>query len=299
MKFWLRKKDRGVLSLVAVTFVWAALTIFPRYLSESFGLFQQVYLRLFTAFLFALVFFNRNLKLEKLRKIKKKEWFLLIARSLSYYLFGILLFTQAILITKINNVAFIGAIPMTAVLGWLLMREKLTPKKLGLVSLSFLGVVIISVQDYSSIFVWGRGELLTLISVLFFSFAYVTRKWHSKLLNDKEITTMLFLIGSVAVFLVSLMIGESIPTGNWKFSSVGFLMAAGIFNVAAALLVNYGFSKVEAIMASNITALEPIPASLLAMFLFSEMPTQKEIVGGLLIITAAILMNKLQTVKAT
>ena len=103
----------------------------------------------------------------------------------------------------------------------------------------------------------------------------------------------MFLIGSVAVFIVSLSIGVSIPIGNWNFSSVGFLIAAGFFNVAAALLVNYGFSKVEAIIANNITALEPIPASLLALLLFSEIPSQKEIFGGLLIITAAILMNNL------
>lgn len=71
------------------------------------------------------------------------------------------------------------------------------------------------------------------------------------------------------------------------------VLGAGIFNLVNLLLTNYGFSRIKAVLASNILALESIFAILIGFLFFRELPNLKEIIGGVLILFSVIKMNKL------
>src|SRR4030043_805068 len=187
-------KEKGILSLVLLALVFASMGLFARYLSTGFLLFQQVYLRMLAALIVGYLVFRKQVNLSRFKKLTIKDWGIIFLRAVSYSLFGIILFTQAIIITKYSNVSFIGSLPMTAVLGFILLREKFSYKKLSLVLLAFAGVLIISVKDYSNITGWGKGEILTLISTVFFSLSYIARKWQSDVLNNKELTVVNFFV---------------------------------------------------------------------------------------------------------
>ena len=161
-------REKGVLALVLLALVFASMGLFARYLSTSFSTYQQVYLRLTAAFVLSSLAFRTQIDWKKFKKVSKKDWGIILLRAISYSLFGIVLFTQAILLTKYSNVSFIGALPMTAVLGFILIGETFNFKKAFWVLVSFIGVMLISVKDYSHIFTWGHGEILTLISTVFF-----------------------------------------------------------------------------------------------------------------------------------
>src|SRR4030043_785612 len=176
-------KEKGILSLVLLALVFASMGLFARYLSTGFLLFQQVYLRMLAALIVGYLVFRKQVNLSRFKKLTIKDWGIIFLRAVSYSLFGIILFTQAIIITKYANVSFIGTLPMTAVLGFILIGEKFTWKKAFLVLLAFMGVFLIAVKDYSHLFNWGKGEVLTLISTVFFSLCYVARKWQSNLLH--------------------------------------------------------------------------------------------------------------------
>jgi len=191
-------------------------------------------------------------------------------------------------------VSFIGGLPTTAVLGFILMGEKFTWKKASLVLLAFVGVFFIAVKDYSHLFDWGRGELLTLLSTVFFSLSYVTRKWQSDVLNNKELTVINFFVAFLAVFFVSIFKGDGLPIAGWSWGLLLAVLGAGVFNIMNVFLTNYGFQKVEAVLASNILTLESFFAIILGFIFYREAPLLKDLLGGVVITIAVIAMNKLE-----
>jgi drug/metabolite transporter (DMT)-like permease len=125
------ERNKGILALLLLTLMWAVMTIIPRYLESSFTIYQQVYLRLFIAFVMSFIIFNNKIRINLLPKLKKKDISLLFIRSLSYYPLGVVLYTHAVLSTKISNVAFIDSVPMTSLLGFLILKEKFSIKKMA------------------------------------------------------------------------------------------------------------------------------------------------------------------------
>ena len=292
----LSEKRKGVYSLILLALIFSSMGVFVRLLSV-FQLFQQVYLRVFAALLLGLFIFNRHLNFSKLKKLSYREWLLFILRGSSGYLFGVTLFSQAIILTKYSNVSFIGAIPMTAVLGVILLKEKITIQKIFLIFISFIGVTLISVKDYSNLFSWGRGEIFALISTVFFSLNYIGRRWHSKTLNNSEITELNFFIGFIIVFIASFFVGEPLPMTGWNWGLLLAVLGGGFFNVINVFLSNYGFQKVDIVLASNILTLESAFAIIIRYIFYREIPGLKEIIGGLIILLSVIRMNYLDFKK--
>jgi drug/metabolite transporter (DMT)-like permease len=290
-------RQKGIYALFLLALVFASMGLFARFLATSFTTYQQVYLRLAAAFMLSSLVFRKDINWAKYKTVSKRDWILIIFRAVSFSLFGIVLFTKAILLTKYSNVSFIGSLPMTAVLGFLLLREAFSLKKVFWVFISFLGVTLISVKDYSNLLIWGQGEILTLISTVFFSLSYIARKWQSDHLNNKELTVINFVFASSSVFLVSLFSGEGLPLTGWGFSILVAVLGAGLFNVFNMFLTNYGFQKVEAVLASNILTMESFFAIILGFFFYREVPLFKDLLGGAMIIMAVIAMNKLESAK--
>jgi len=183
---------------------------------------------------------------------------------------------------------------MAAILGFLVLKEQFTTKKLLLVIVSFLGVVSISVKDFSNIFVFGRGELFALASTFFFSLGLILRKWHLRILNDKEIATFILFIATLLIFVTSIIKNEGLPFGVWRLDVILVLLAGGLLSAGVSFLMNYGLSRIGAVLANNIIALYPVFAAFLALIFYKEIPIFRELIGGILIITSAILLNRLE-----
>jgi len=293
MKLWSEHK-KGIAALILLSLVFASMGLFARFLQTDFLLLQQVYLRVFAAFVLSVVFFRKDIHLSTIKKISRKEWALLIFRAGTFYLIGVTLFTQAIITTKYSNVSFIGALPFVAILGVILLKERMTWHKLLFILTAFVGVILLAIQDYQHIFAWGNGEVLALVSTFSFALSYVASRWHSTLLNNKEITAIILGIGALMVFLTSLVFGEGLPLTNWSVSLFSVVLLAGLFNVVNLFLTNYGFRKVEAILASNILNLESIFAVGLGLVFFKELPVLKELFGGILIVLSVIGLSRVE-----
>lgn len=299
MLFNLTEQKKGILALIALSFFFASMGLFVRYLNTSFSTYQQVYLRLGVAFLISLLVFKNKISWFKLTKISVKDWTIILFRAVSYSLLGIVLFTQAIIITRYSNVSFIGAFPMVAIFGIILLGETLTLRKALWILVAFFGVLLISVENYEYLFSWGRGEVLTLISTVFFSLSYIARKWQSDFLNNQDLTVLNFFFATLAVFLVSFLKGDSLPVNSWSWGLFSAILGAGLINVFNMYLTNYGFEKVEAILAGNLLTLEAFFALIIGFLFYSETPLIKDFGGGILIITAVIAMNKFNYIKTS
>ncbi len=292
-----RERSKGIAALVALALVFACMGLFARTLSTGFTLFQQVYLRVIAAFVFGLLFFYKDVNFSKLKKIVPKEYMLLFFRAACQYLFGVVLFSLAITLTKYSSASFIGALPMTALLGIFLLGEQFSTQKIFLVILAFVGVLLISVKDSFSLFFLGRGEIIMLVATFFFSLGYVARKWHSTLLNNKEITLLILFFALIQVFVSSLLAGENLPISTYQATFIPVVVGAGLFNLANLALINYGFQTVEAVVASNILTLESVFAITIGFLFYQEIPSLREFLGGLIIIGSVIKMNEIENKK--
>jgi drug/metabolite transporter (DMT)-like permease len=288
------KSSKGVVALVFLSFGFGLIAITVRYLSGYFTLFQQLYLTIGLAFVFSLFIFPRTLSLKRLKQIPIKDWIIIFLRTLAGYTLGTSLYRESLNLAKIANVAFVQSIPFAGLFGWILLKEKFTWKKLTLLMLAYLGVIIISVNNSSSILTIGKGELIAFISSALFGLNYVMRKWQTNFLNDKELTQILIFLGAIIFFILSLISGEKLPVISLQWLLIVSLVTTALLNVSNVFLISYGFKNVKAVLASNILTLESIFALILAFIFYHEFPTIKELFGGIIIIASVIQMNRLK-----
>ena len=123
---------------------------------------------------------------------------------------------------------------------------------------------------------------------------YIARKWQSDLLNNKELTVINFLVAFLAVFVVSVIKGDGLPLTGWHWGLLLAVVGAGIFNIMNVFLTNYGFQKIEAVLASNLLTLESVFAVFFGFLFYKETPFVKELLGGVVIVLSVIGMNKLE-----
>lgn len=287
------EKNKGALALVGLALVWSLQGVLPRYLSTSLQLFQQVYLRFALASVFTAIIFRRRISYTKILSAQWRDWWPILARAGSYYLLGVTLFTQSVLLTKLSNVSFINALPLTAILGWLIFKEQFNFKKLVLVILAFFGAVLIMVKDLSTLSGFGLGELLAFISLVFISLGMLIRKWESQRFNTVEASFLVISLAAVVVFIAALFKGETVSLSSWNSGVILALVLAGLFNVAIVTLITYGFRRVGAVLAGNLLQIE-VPLTVgLAFLFYREIPILKDAIGGIIIILSVYLMNRL------
>ncbi len=286
--------EKGILSLILLAFVFASMGIFARYLGTGFTVFQQVYLRIYIALILTLILFRKNIRFHKLRKATRKEWLIIALRGLLLYGIAVPLVSLAVIEAKYGNVSFLGTLPFVALFSVVFFKERLTILKIVLIMLAVVGVGFIAVREPNQLLNWGRGEVAALLSGAAFAMSYVARKWHSDLFNNKELTALIFAAGGTFSLLFSMLDGQGIPT-TWSVSLLIVFVISALANVANLLLTNYGFERVGNVVAGNILTLEVFFGVTIGYLLYGEKLGTREWIGGVLIVTSVILMNKYGT----
>ncbi|MDF5724403.1 MAG: DMT family transporter [Rhizonema sp. PD37] len=269
----LNNTSKGIAALIVMTCIGASMGLFARWLEEAMGLYQQVFFRILAGFILGIPLFYKKTNLSKVHHIPLGEWLLIFLRGSAIYLFGITFGTRAFIAAKYSNVAFIMALPVTALLGLIIFRGSFNFRKIILLITSFIGVLIIAVKDYTQIFIWDVGAYWALLATSLVSFGILARKWHSELLNNQEITQLVLFFAVIQLFIASLATGESIGAIKWSFATIVVVFTAGLFNVLYMLLANYGFQKVDALLANNIVGMQPIFAIVIGYIGFQDIPT--------------------------
>lgn len=278
-------------ALVVLTAIFATMSVLARFLSTDFTILQQVYLRVFVAMLLAFAVFHKHLRWKKIARLPLREWGVIAFRGFVTYSVGVVLISWAATTTLIGNISFIAALPFVPLLGFLFLKEKVTWWKLAFVLASLLGVSLLAVRDFSNVLSWGFGDIVAIIATLGFAVGYVTRRWHSGVLNNQEITTLTFVWGAGFVFVLSLFLGEGAPPLDAPWGVWLAVLAGGIFNVANLFLVNYSFEHVDAVRAGNLLNLEAAWGLLFGFLVYQEWPSWYGLFGGIIIVASTIGMN--------
>lgn len=285
----------GLFAIFVLALIFGVTAIFARYLSTETKLFEQWYLRYGIMFILSIIVFHRQVNFHKFLTLPRKEWAIILFRALIGSVLAVALYTLAAEKAKIGIVAFMQVVPSTALFGIVLFHERVSKARAATILLAFLGaslVVVNSLQDLAGLNV---GALWSLVSGVLFGLQLVTRKWHSKVLNNQELTVAIIGCGFVMNYLLSLVLYRRpfVSTAGWSASFVLILFVAGCLGVINIFLINYGFEHVSAVIAGNILSLEEVFGALFGYVIYREVLTPRDIIGGLIILGAVVLTNQL------
>jgi len=282
---------KGILALIILNFIQALMGVFARVFAVELALFQQVAFRMFAALLFSFILFWKNLDFNKLKHITGKEYGLIFVRSILMYITGISFISVAFIYGAFANVAFILALPFTAMIGIVVLREKLTLKSFVLILLSFLGVLMLTIEDFSEVTNFDLGSIFAFIGSGSVAFSNILRKRHSDLLNNSEIGTIVLFLATIMLFVISFAVGDDIREVDWTLHLVWLMLLAGFLNAVLVLVTNYGFNVVKPIIANNILATKAIFGLLIGVLIYQEPLDVRGIIGGVLILSSLFLFN--------
>jgi drug/metabolite transporter (DMT)-like permease len=290
----LRDNKTKAISALVVASLFSALmgVVIKTFNQEGISIFTQLYLRVLGGFVLGFLIYGRKLRFSVLCKEKFTDLLMIFVRSVLFYIFGAVLFVLAFLNTKFANVSSIQAIPLTAIVGFWLFKEKITFWKVFFVALSFVGTLFIGLQKNEGGIVFGMGELFAILSVFAFSFAFVSRKWYKGNLNNFEIAQVMMFVGFVLLFAVSMIAGETF-VGVFAFSRpmIAALFFGSIFQTFNLVVYNFAFKNLDNVIASNLMTLELIFGIMVGFIVYSQLPNTAEIFGALLIFVGALFIN--------
>lgn len=287
MKF---EQVKGVLSLVLLSFIFASMGVFARFLDTEFEVFQQTYLRIAIAFIISVIIFSPYINYKKIFSLPKRDLFVIILRACFLYA-AVILITYALLIGKYSNASFVAAIPILPLIGYFVLKETISKKMFFYILIAFFGAGCIIFQDFDFA-IFDIASLYALLSAILFDISMVLRKFHSNYLSNYETTSLMFFIATIFLLIGSFIFLEGVPQiEQFSIPMVLILTLSAIANVLIIILINYGFEHVKASVAGNILTLEVLFALMYGVLLYQEYLNFFEIVGSVLILVSILLVN--------
>ncbi len=290
----------GSIFIILAGCFWGSMGIFVRKLGTyGFTSIQIVAVRVtLAALIFALILF-----------IKDRSGFKIALRDIPLFLglgFGSILFFTVCYFTAITMMSLsTAAILLYTSPVWIMLmsvlffHEKLNKQKLIALALAFAGCVMVS--GISGEGMTPLGLLVGLGSGIGYGLYSILGTIALRKYSTYTVTTYTFIFAAVGSWFIC----RPVDVIN-KFSNaddLGFLIAfcfltALITAVIPFLAYTLGLERVEASKAGIIATIEPLVATLIGIIVFSEPLTIMSGVGILLILSAVVILNLKQKVKA-
>lgn len=205
--------------------------------------------------------------------------------------------------TTASNASLIGAseVILTIVLAAVFLGERLTRVKLLLAGTSFLGILLLMLEDESTSHASFIGDLLVLLGTVFAVFYVLLSKKQIKTADPLQLTVSQQLVGLIVTILGFGILSMIDPT--YKLTVVGILpqfwllaIVSGILHYALAfLLYLIALQTVPVSHAAFYVALIPVFGVASAIILIGEQPSFVQWIGAVLVITSSYCASRLQT----
>jgi len=235
---------------------------------------------------------KENTVLGYLQALTKLDWIFIVAQALTAGVFFNFLMIWGLKYTDANVAGIItSALPaITAVMSWLVLKERFTFKTSLSLGFATLGLVIISLDKLS---VAGSthsffGDLIILVALIPEAGYYVLSKWHHNRLPIFLIAAIMNGINALILIPVWLVYtGGHYPHLSLAQGSIVTLIgiSSGLFYVCW----YSGSAKVEAAIASLSLALMPILTVLIAWFALGELISGVQLIGMMMVIISIVI----------
>ena len=246
-----------------------------------------------------------------LLKVKPQDWPFLILFGIVLALFNIA-WTLAVTLTgaAVATVLVYSSAGFTAILGWLLLKERLGIWQWLAVILCLCGAVLVSGVVQAEAWQANPFGILTgLFSGLLYAlYSLMGRRGSQKALNPWSLLFYTFMFAAVILLFINLLPVNFIPGAAgrpvdlirlgtaWRGWMLLVILAAGPTLVGFGLY-NISLGLLPSSSANLILTAEPVLTALIAYFLLGERLNLFEILGGSLIIAALLLLRFAQRKK--
>ncbi len=242
--------------------------------------------------LFSMLIAKEKINLPEIKRNYKDIIKMVFLRGI----FGMGMFSIGLSLTDGIKAIFFTKMEPYFVLGlyWFLFKEKIQKSHIFLLAIHVMGAFILSTGG--NFLSFGRvqlGDLFVILAMLFFALSYIPGRKLSQNLGAKASTMVTIGIGGTVLFLVSLFF---VPSHVWDVTSVGWIYLISstiLFNVFGLTFWFASLKNVKGWMVSALRALGPIAGAPFAYFMFKEVLSPLQIIGGLIvIITSALIVRE-------
>lgn len=284
----MKKRIASYLMLIGAMLIFGSIGIFRRYIPLSSGL-----LACARGFMGALVLLL-YLKIKK-HKIglppEKKSLVLLVLSGVAMGANWILLF-EAFNYTSVAVATLCYYMEPTIVvlMSPIILKEKLPGKKIICVVISIAGMILVSgITDGGSLQIDGmRGVLFGLEAAVLYSTVVILNKLID--MDDAYGKTIIQLLSAAIVLVPYVLATEKNGFANISGLSVVMVLIVGIVHTGFAYALYFGSMKeLSAQSIAVLSYLDPVSALIMAAIILHEKLSLAGLVGGILIIGAALL----------
>ncbi len=278
----------GFFALLLAGATLGSFSIWIRFLNTDLGPYQQIVLRNIIALLlsFLLIFLLKR-KID-FKQISKKY---LLAYTFAFPL-SIVFFTLAVVMGKIITAIFglyLASFLLSLVIGILIFGEKVTLKKVFALMLVLIALLIY-ILPFSLHNLLDRGFLFGLCAGCAEAAANSFRKYLGGRL-DKLVLVALQGAGALILGLILVLAAGQFNIPTVSIFSWIVLLIFGVLLVLMTYLTLVGFSNFDLNLGTVVVSSELFFGPFFAALIFSEFPTYPQIIGGILILIAIIVLN--------
>lgn len=200
----------------------------------------------------------------------------------------------AISLTTISHVVVLGNIGtiFTLILAYFLLKEKITKTKIIAIIISFMGIIVLILPSLNQNFFSSQtfwGDLIALSHSIFWAIWYLLSRKLGKDTPAIATTTWSLLVASIILLPWAIwgLINAEISAKAWLL----IIFTAIIAQSLGTLMLHKASRYIEASVVSILVLAEIFLASLLAYFIFTEIPTLYTYIGGGLIIFSVAIIS--------
>ncbi|MEL3962077.1 DMT family transporter [Lysinibacillus endophyticus] len=256
-------------------------------LTEAHSSVIAFYRMLFSILIMSPLFFSKYV--NEIKILSKKDWLFSSVAGI-FLAFHFILWFESLNYTSVaSSTVLVTLQPLFAFIGtYLFFKEKITIKTIASGAIAVIGSFLISWGDFRVSGSALYGDILALIACALITGYLLFGQDVRKRISLITYTMVVYSISTVCLFFYVLIIGESFgpyPTMDW----VWFLLLAIIPNLLGHTLFNWAVKWVSTNVISVAVLFEPIGASILAYFIFSEKLMTTQIIGGVTVIIGIML----------
>jgi len=275
-------KQKGVIALLLAAALTGSYGVFSHYIRFHIPLFYQMFLRCLLQLLIVTILYVVK---DKKKPIAKKDirWFVLRSACGFVNTIGLYIAFTRITIGTTYFLSFAASTICGYILGRSLFKERINGKSLLALGLSIAGLgLVYSVSFHASTIWYSVAAIIAGIVAPGWS---VFSKRISKTYSNIQMNLVDTIVAVMLAFVASLVVH-----GQWvaiQFNSVwiaAFFLAIILF--IAALLVVYGFRRVDAQTGTLLLLFEVVVGIILGYIFFNQTIPFRDIVGGVMILAA-------------
>lgn len=272
--------------------IWGGTFVVSKYILNYIPPLTLITLRYILAVL-ALFIFIKFISKEKLKKITKKDGFLfLLIGFIGYFLSISLQFLGTKLTDAHTGSVLTASTPaFTIIFAKLILKEKITLKKIISLLIASLGVLVVIGYGGSNGFNF-LGDLALIGAAITWALLSVLVKIASKNNSSLIVTAYAIFIGLIFTIPFTVFELKSTPVTYINLNIILGLIYIGVISTAIAFFLwNKGLEMVDTGIGSLFFFFQPLVGSFLGWFLLNEKLGMNFFIGGVLILSSVFVVS--------